>query len=74
MNFITRFCATVGAETSFERVKFIKLIKQAILAAIYNNTYPPEESDIKIILNTLSGQDKETDRRIAFGSIIRKLK
>ncbi|CAD8079091.1 unnamed protein product [Paramecium sonneborni] len=65
MNFITRFCATVGAETSFER---------AILAAIYNNTYPPEESDIKIILNTLSGQDKETDRRIAFGSIIRKLK
>ncbi|CAD8160591.1 unnamed protein product [Paramecium pentaurelia] len=65
MNFITRFCATVGAETAFERAR---------LAATYENTYPPDESDIKIILNALSGGDKETDRRIAFGSIVRRLK
>lgn len=74
MNFITRFCATVGAETVFERVLIIKLNKKARLAATYGNTYPPEENDIKIILNALSGNDKETDRRIAFGSIVRKLK
>lgn len=74
MNFITRFCATVGAETAFERVLIIEFNKQARLAATYENTYPPEESDIKIIINALSGSDKETDRRIAFGSIVRKLK
>ncbi|CAK80001.1 unnamed protein product (macronuclear) [Paramecium tetraurelia] len=65
MNIFAQFCATMGAETKFEKAR---------IAATYTNANPPREEDIRQILATLSGEDLQTNAQTAYGSLVRKLK
>ncbi|CAD8133370.1 unnamed protein product [Paramecium pentaurelia] len=65
MNIFTQFCATMGAETKFEKAR---------IAATYTSTNPPSEEDIRQILATLSGEDLQTNAQTAYSSLVRRLK
>lgn len=44
------------------------------MAATYQNTLPPQEQDVELVIRCLKGEDPETDSSIGFGSLVRRLK